>query len=183
MTYRIGTTVAVDGGVITVLLDRLQQDAAGTAFGVPETMGVHLPGAPEGALALIGQPGSFVEVSTPAGSVLCMVTAVRKTGASAADGSAESPSTDGDAARLLTALAIGTLKTGGTFERGADVLPTVGVDVCAVSDDMLRQVYSNYSEGAFALGKLALLPDQDAIVNLDALLSRHLALLSDGMDA
>ncbi|MGH7970453.1 MAG: ATP-binding protein, partial [Limisphaerales bacterium] len=79
---------------------------------------------------------------------------------------------DVDAYELLS-----TLDAAGKFERGTDVLPTVNAPVFAVAPALIDQVYSSYAEGDFTIGKLSLLPAQQAKINLDAFLTRHAAIL------
>ena len=81
------------------------------------------------------------------------------------------------AKRELSTIPIGTIDASGKFERGADILPTVNAPVFAVSPALIDQVYACYAEGDFTIGKLSLLPKQQAKINLDAFLSRHAAIL------
>ena len=71
--YRIGKVVAVTGDQVFVSL--LDPEADGTA-GVPPSMTVDLPSQTGPVPLLIGQPGTFVLVSLPAGYLLCMVTGI-----------------------------------------------------------------------------------------------------------
>ena len=71
----------------------------------------------------------------------------------------------------------GSINSKGKFERGTDVLPTINSKVYAVSGKTIKQIYQSYSDGDFNLGKLSLMPEQDALINLDSFLSRHGAIL------
>ncbi len=81
------------------------------------------------------------------------------------------------ASRGLATIAVGTMDAAGKFERGSDVLPTVNAPVFAVAPELIDKVYSSYAEGDFAIGKLSLVPSQQAKINLDAFLTRHAAIL------
>jgi DNA helicase HerA-like ATPase len=79
--------------------------------------------------------------------------------------------------RVVSAVPVGTLDAGGTFERGTDVLPTVNSSAFAVPPATIDSIYRQYAEGNFSLGHLSLIPDQQANINLDAFLARHGAIL------
>jgi DNA helicase HerA-like ATPase len=81
------------------------------------------------------------------------------------------------ASRGLATIAVGTMDAAGKFERGSDVLPTVNAPVFAVAPELIDKVYSSYAEGDFAIGKLSLVPSQQAKINLEAFLTRHAAIL------
>ena len=81
------------------------------------------------------------------------------------------------ATRGLATIAVGTTDAVGKFERGTDVLPTINAPVFAVPPELIDKVYSSYAEGDFAIGKLSLVPGQQAKINLDAFLTRHAAVL------
>ncbi len=182
MKYKIGKTVAVVGDTIAIILDDHKLSESGEDAGVSSTMCVNLPCESGPIPLLIGQPGSFVDVSIPTGSLLCMVTGIKMTETAPLTSEVKTVLGEGDflianAKRLLEVVAIGTIMPDGVFERGADVLPTVGVDVFAVPYDTIEKVYASYSKGNFSIGKLSVLPNQEAKINLDTFLSRHAALL------
>ena len=79
--------------------------------------------------------------------------------------------------RILTLVPFGTINENNIFEKGSDVLPTINNYVYAVSSKTINTIYSNFSDGNFNLGKLSLMPQQDALINLDSFLSRHGAIL------
>lgn len=150
--------------------------------GVPESMAVNLVGPSGPTPVLIGQPGTFVAVALPAGRLLCMVTGIEmREGKINSSQVREAEETDtlllDRAVRALSTIPVGTLDGAGKFDRGTDVLPTVNAPVFAVSPETIDSVYSSYAEGDFAIGKLSLLPDQPAKINLDAFLNRHAAIL------
>jgi len=175
MRYLIGKTVSVLGDTLHVLLLEHTRLESGQDSGVPASMAIprsDLPGAPA---IVIGQPGSFVEVALPVGSVLGMVIS-----ASIQDLSAQPTShLNGSGKRMLEVLVIGTLSADRGFQRGSEVLPTIGANVYAVPLEMLEAMRAVEAKGRqlVTLGKLSNLPGQPAVVNLDALLSRHLAVL------
>lgn len=177
--YRIGKVVAVTGDQVFVSL--LDEDEEGTA-GVPVSMTVDMP-SPNGPVPLlIGQPGTFVSVSLPSGYLLCMVTGIEmKEERIAAPDMREAASADlallDRVSRSLSTVPVGTIDASGTFERGTDVLPTVNAPVFAVDDRMIDRIYEGYAEGDFSLGRLSLIPAQEAKINLDAFLTRHAAVL------
>ncbi len=179
--YQIGKVVGVTGDEIFVSLLAHEQET-GAEMGVPESMTVHLPSAAGPMPLLIGQPGTFVTIALPAGQLLCMVTSVemhelKATATELREAGAEGAFILDKASRGLTTIAVGTTDADGKFERGSDVLPTVNAPVFAVAPELIDKVYSSYAEGDFAIGKLSLVPSQQAKINLDAFLSRHAAIL------
>ncbi len=182
MKYLIGKTIAVIGDTIGALLDDHKLNESGEDSGVPLTMSVNIPSESGPTPLLIGQPGSFVDISIPTGSLLCMVTAIKMTESFLPSTEIKTLLNEGDlilgsAKRLLEVIAIGTISPDGTFERGSDVLPTVGADVFAVPSETVEKVYASYSQGNFSIGKLSVLRSQEAKINLDTFLSRHAAIL------
>ena len=182
MKYKIGKTISVIGDTISVLIDEYTLNEQGDEFGVPDTMCINTRCETGPMPLLIGQPGSFVEVAIPNGNLLCMVSGIKMTENSFTtthnntlleEGIYSIPSSK----RILEVIAIGTLGPDQRFERGSDILPTVGVDVFAVSESTIESIYSSYSEGDFSIGKLSVLANQEAKINLDAFLSRHAAIL------
>lgn len=179
-SYRIGKVISVSGDQIFVSL--VDHDGNEPPSGVPASMSVDLPGAAGPTPLLIGQPGTFVLVSLPAGYLLCMVTGIdmkedRITSTEAKRAGEESYLLLDRVTRILSTVPVGTLDAGGAFERGADTLPTVNAPVFAVDADTIDRVYAGYAEGNFSLGSLSLIPNQTAKINLDAFLTRHAAIL------
>jgi len=182
MKYLIGKTVSVMGDTITVLLNDFETSADGKESGVPPTMTVNLPSAGGPMPVMIGQPGSFVDVAIPTGSLLCMVTEIKMIESIPQAAEIKAAQADSEylittSKRLLSVLVVGTIDKNGEFERGTDVLPTVGMDVSAVPPDTIEKVYSSYSQGNFSIGMITALPKQEAKINLDTFLSRHAAIL------
>lgn len=182
MKYKIGKTISVIGDTISVLLDDFNRDENGRESGVPISMSINYSSDVGPTPLLIGQPGSFIDISIPTGSLLCMVTEVRMiesfpTTSEIKDAAASYDYVMPFLKRILAAIAIGTIDNKDKFERGSDVLPTVGTDVFAVPSETIEKVYSSYSEGNFSIGKLSVLPNQEAQINLDMFLSRHGAIL------
>lgn len=179
MDYQIGKVVEVKGDQIMVSLLEYDEDSI---LGVPESMAIDVPTDDGPVNVLIGQPGSFIEVALPHGKLLCLVTETRMKEANVSISEEKSSIAEGQfllerTIRILVSIPIGTLKQDNKFERGTNVLPTVNSPVFAVLPSTINQIYSSYAEGDFSLGKLSLLPDQDAKINLDAFLSRHAAIL------
>lgn len=182
MKYKIGKTISVIGDTISVLLDDFNRDENGRESGVPISMSINYSSDVGPTPLLIGQPGSFIDISIPTGSLLCMVTEVRMIESSPTTSEIKDAAASYDYVmpfpkRILAAIAIGTIDNNGKFERGSDVLPTVGTDVFAVPSETIEKVYSSYFEGNFSIGKLSVLPNQEAQINLDMFLSRHGAIL------
>lgn len=180
--YKIGKTVAIFGDTFTVQLEDFQNTPEIGEFGVPETMTVNLPSDDGPTPLLIGQPGTFIEVALPIGCLLCMVTGIKMMEVIPKQSEVNSSIEDGDYAinsskRFLEVVAVGTIDLQGNFERGTDVLPTVGSNVYAVPNSVIHRIYESYSEGNFTIGKLSMLPNQDAMINLDTFLSRHAAIV------
>ncbi|MGF7152016.1 hypothetical protein FHS96_005684 [Sphingomonas zeicaulis] len=178
--YRIGKVVAVTGDQVFVAL--ADPDMAEPASGVPPSMTVDIPSAAGPTPLLIGQPGTFVMVSLPAGFLLCMVTGIemREERISSADlkqADQEATLLLDRVSRSLATVPVGTINTSGLFERGTDTMPTVNAPVFAVDAGMIDRIYAGYAEGDFSLGALSLIPGQAAKINLDAFLTRHAAIL------
>lgn len=177
--YRIGKVAAVTGDQVFVSLLEAADDGT---VGVPASMTVDMP-SPNGPVPLlIGQPGTFVLVSLPNGYLLCMVTGIEmKEERIAAPELRQAVGADltliDRVSRSLSTVPVGTVDAEGAFERGTDVLPTVNAPVFAVDEPMIDRVYAGYAEGNFSLGRLSLIPSQEAKVNLDAFLTRHAAIL------
>ncbi|WP_299482255.1 DUF87 domain-containing protein [uncultured Roseibium sp.] len=179
MKHQIGKIVEVRGDQIVVSLLEFDPEES---IGVPEEMAVDVatPDGPENVL--VGQPGSFVELSLPNGTLLCLVTETRMREAATAASEVKATAAEGDlivdqVTRQLVTIPVGTLNADGSFERGTTVLPTVNAPVFAVLPKTINHVYTSFAEGDFSLGKLSLLPEQEAKINLDAFLGRHAAIL------
>jgi uncharacterized protein len=178
--YQIGRVIGVTGDELFVSL--MDHDTSGDECGVPDSMTIHLATATGPSPLLIGQPGTFITVALPASKLLCMVTGIDMREGKIGGAESREAETRGTmlldrALRGLSAIPVGTLDASGKFERGTDILPTVNAPVFAVSPALIDQVYASYAEGDFTVGKLSLLPDQPAKINLDAFLTRHAAIL------
>lgn len=179
MKHQIGKVIEVKGDQIIVSLLEFDDE---NGVGVPDEMAVDVS-TPDGPVnILIGQPGSFVELSLPNGTLLCLVTETRMWEMNVGATDIKATAAAGDfvveqVSRQLVTVPIGTLDASGDFERGTNVLPTINAPVFAVLPQTINTIYSSFAEGNFSLGKLSLLPDQDAKMNLDAFLGRHAAVL------
>lgn len=178
-SYRIGKVISVTGDQVFVAL--IDHDGSEPS-GVPASMTVDLPGPAGPTPLLIGQPGTFVLVSLPAGYLLCMVTGIdmkeeRISSVESKQAGEDSVLLLDRVSRVLTTVPVGTLDAAGKFERGADTLPTVNAPSFAVDAATIDGIYAGYAEGTFSLGTLSLLPNQPAKINLDAFLTRHAAIL------
>lgn len=179
--YKIGKVVGVSGERIFVsLID--YSDAEGTEEGVPPTMIVNLPTDGGPAPLLIGQPGTFISIGLPSGRLLGIITTIDMKETSPLQTEIRTAEAEGEAIveehkRVVSAVPVGTIDAGGIFERGTDVLPTVNSSVYAVAPMTIDSIYRQYADGNFSLGRLSLIPDQQANINLDAFLSRHGAIL------
>ncbi len=158
MKHQIGKVIEVKGDQIIVSL--LEFDGENNT-GVPDEMAVDVstPDGPENIL--IGQPGSFVELSLPNGSLLCLVTETRMREASIGASEVKAAAVDGEfliehVTRQLVTIPVGTLGADGSFERGTNILPTVNAPVFAVLPKAINQVYTSFAEGDFSLGQLSL---------------------------
>ena len=179
--YKIGKVVSVSGERILIsLIDHT--DGEGMEEGVPPPMIINLPSESGPTPLLIGQPGTFVSVGLPSGRLLAIITTIDMKESSPPQSEVRAAEEQGQAIleghnRIVSAVPVGTLDSGGTFERGADVLPTVNSSAFAVSPSTINSIYTQYAEGNFSLGHLSLIPRQQANINLDAFLSRHGAIL------
>ena len=171
--YIIGRVISVNGGNIDIVLDDFNN-----ASGVPDNMNINI-NTDEGPKPLqIGQPGSFLKIDISGGSLLCMVSEIKmKEGSISNSKESDSVYEIVTPVRTLTLVPFGSINSKGKFERGTDVLPTINSKVYAVSGKTIKQIYQSYSDGDFNLGKLSLMPEQEALINLDSFLSRHGAIL------
>lgn len=167
--YVIGKVIGVFGDSIDIALDNYLDDS-----GVPENMIININTEQGPEPILIGQPGTFLKIQISNGMLLCMVSGIKMK--DTANNSTDSISVDLPN-RILTLVPFGTINENNIFEKGSDVLPTINNYVYAVSSKTINTIYSNFSEGNFTLGKLSLMPQQDALINLDSFLSRHGAIL------
>lgn len=172
--------MGVTGDRVDVCLDNYVAEE--TPTGVPETMTINIDTSSGPQPLMIGQPGSFIKISIPSGELLCVVTDIemRETSLSlteAREAEKENKFLIETPKRLISAIPVGTLLLDGLFERGTDVLPTVNSEVFAVLHETINRVYASYAAGNFSLGTLSLIPDQEAMINLDSFLSRHGAIL------
>jgi hypothetical protein len=180
MKYLIGKVIGISGDKIDVLLLDYSED---DKTGVPEHMSINCGIDGSGPMPLvIGQPGSFVEIKIPTGRLLAMVTDIQMRESIPSNKEIEAAK-EGNyyliptPKRILSVIPIGTIDPGDVFERGTDIFPTVNAEVCAVPSSTLEAVYRSFTGGDFSLGKLSLIPDQDAKINFDSFLSRHAAIL------
>lgn len=180
MSYRIGKVIAVTGDEVFVSL--VDYDATDPASGVPASMTIDVSSVSGPIPLLIGQPGTFVMVSLPAGYLLCMVTGIEMKEERIPTSEMKQAGEDvvlliDRVSRNLSTVPVGTLDANGAFERGTDTMPTVNAPVFAVEADRIDAIYAGYAEGDFSLGALSLIPGQTAKINLDAFLTRHAAIL------
>ena len=179
--YKIGKVIGVTGDSVNVEL--LDHQINGEEYsGVPENMSISVSHSGEKIPLLIGQPGTFISVSIPNGSLLSIVADIQmKEGKITASENKEAAENQmfplNNPSRYISVIPIGTIDSSGNFERGADVLPTVNSDAFAVLPDTINKVYESFAEGVFSIGNLSLLPSQEAKINLDSFLSRHAAIL------
>lgn len=179
--YKIGKVIGVTGDSVNVEL--LDHQINGEEYsGVPENMSISVSHSGEKIPLLIGQPGTFISVSIPNGSLLSIVADIQmKEGKITASENKEAAENQmfplNSPSRYISVIPIGTIDSSGNFERGADVLPTVNSDAFAVLPDTINKVYESFAEGVFSIGNLSLLPSQEAKINLDSFLSRHAAIL------
>src|SRR3546814_19581075 len=75
--------------------------------------------------------------------------------------------------RVLTTVPVGTLDVAGTFERGADTLPTVNATAFAVDADLIDPIYEGYAEGDFSLGTFSLPPNPVPNIHLNSFLTQQ----------
>jgi len=180
-SYKIGKVIGVSGDRVFVsLIDYFDGDSG--EEGVPPEMIVNIQTDAGPTPLLIGQPGTFISIGLPSGRLLGMITTIDMKEASPLRTEIRSAEAEGEAIveehkRVVVAVPVGTIDSGGAFERGADVLPTVNSAAYAVAPETIDSIYQQYAEGNFSLGHLSLLPDQRANINLDAFLSRHGAIL------
>ena len=114
MGYQIGKVVEVRGDQIIVALLDFNEDRG---IGVPEAMAVDVPIEHGPQHVLIGQPGSFVELNLPSGTLLCLVTETRMREANITATEEKAALADSlvpieHATRMLVTIPVGTLDGG-----------------------------------------------------------------------
>ncbi|SDJ96090.1 ATP-binding protein [Paenibacillus naphthalenovorans] len=177
MRYIVGKVVGIEDGMITVSLYNHYIDDEGNSVGVPESMKVTIT-TDEGPFPmLIGQPGSFLEIQLPSGSMLGVVTGIKMQETPILENKPSSGVPLIEVKRLLSVIPVGKFNSQHQFERGSDVFPTVNSEVYAVLPETISEVYRSFTEGDFSIGNLSILPEQRAFINLDTFLGRHTALL------
>jgi DNA helicase HerA-like ATPase len=179
--YQIGKVIGVFGDKIDIaLLDFIEENDI--CIGVPENMCINYQTNEGPSPILIGQPGSFIQISLPNGYLLSMISDIRmREGFPTSKEIRESEVEDDyfleSPQRFISAVPIGTIDPSGRFERGTDILPTVNTPVYAVHKELINNIYKNYAIGDFSIGKLSLIPEQDAKIDLDVFLGRHAVIL------
>lgn len=178
--YKIGQVIGVSGDQISISLTDHLGDLDQT--GVPETMAINVNTESGPQPLLIGQPSSFIKISLPIGQLLCIVTGIQMKEDNLSISELKQAGKDGQypiqsPKRILYVIPIGTITPAGDFEIGSDILPTINSDVFAVLNETIDRIYKSYAEGNFSIGKLSLIPNQDAKINLDAFLTRHASIL------
>jgi uncharacterized protein len=180
MEYKIGKVVGVENGTLTISLLEYGIEG-GIEYGVREDMTVDLVTESGPKSIVIGQPSSFVEVSLPVGKLLCMVSSIKMVEDIRSMVSVKSLDENSIPVvlkqRLLTAVPVGTINPSGEFERGTDSLPTVGANVYVVSSEKIRMVYKSSSIRDFSVGRLSVLPEEKAYIDIDTFIGRHAAIL------
>lgn len=179
--YEIGKVIGVFGDRIEVsLIDFVESDD--DCIGVPDNMCINL-NTDYGPLPLIiGQPGSFIQISIINGILLAMVSNIKMRERLALAREIKEAESDDEYTiekpeRLISAIPIGTINQVGNFERGTDILPTVNSKVFAVSNDIIEKIYNSFAEGDFVIGKLSLNYDIEAKININNFLGRHAAII------
>lgn len=182
--FMIGKVISVHGDSIDIAIADPGRTKSGEAFGVADNMTVEAPVEGGGKCKVaIGNPGSFVAVENNGGDLLCIVTDIKESNngivlpEEMTDKNKAEPAAVLSSKRVMSVLAFGTIRNGGGFERGTDALPTVNSPVYAVTPGVIESIYKNYAEGNFALGKLSLIPDLNAMINFDSFFARHAAIL------
>ena len=181
VNYQIGKVIGVLGEKIEIfLLDLVESEDL--CIGVSEDMCINIKSEEGPYPLIIGQPGSFIQITLPNGFLLAMITDIRMREKSFLQKDIkEAEEEEGylieNSKRVLSAVPIGTIDPAGKFERGSDILPTVNAKVFAVTMTLLEKIYQSYAKGDFTLGKLSLIPNQNAKINLDIFLGRHAAII------
>ena len=179
--YQIGKVIGVFGDKIEVaLLEFVEEND--TCMGVPENMCINFETNEGPQPILIGQPGSFIQISLPNGFLLAMISNIRmRESIPSSREIKDAEETDEYflefPERRISVVPIGTIDPSGKFERGTDILPTVNTPVYAVHKKLINDIYKFYSIGDFSIGKLSLIPEQDAKIDLDVFLGRHAVII------
>jgi uncharacterized protein len=179
--YKIGKVISVSSDIINISLYDYS-DSNEIVYGVPDNMSVIIDTSVGPITVLIGQPGTFILVAIPNGTLLSMVTDISMKDVSSLNGEIKKAEASNEfliqsSLRIISVIPVGTIDSSGSFERGTDLLPTVNNDVFAVLPDVIDKVYESFAEGNFSIGELSLIKNQEAKINLDSFLSRHAAIL------
>jgi len=125
----------------------------------------------KGATYRVGQVGSFVRIPQGYQDLFGVVSEV---GANAAPINIQAENVD--TTRWLRAQLVGEA-IGNSFERGISQYPNIGDGVHLVVEDDLRRIYGVGSAGHVAIGRLASAENIEVKLSLDALITRHSAVL------
>ncbi|ASK95008.1 ATP-binding protein [Xanthomonas campestris pv. merremiae] len=153
---RLGVVSAVSGATLTV---RLAQ-SIDSGFAVIN-----------GHTYRVGQVGSFVRIPQGYQDLFGIVSQV---GASAAPAQADISSSE--SGRWMTVQLAGET-IGGQFERGLSQHPNINDAVHLVTEADLRRIYGSISDDQVIIGHLASAENIDVRLSLDALVTRHSAIL------
>jgi hypothetical protein len=119
----------------------------------------------------VGQVGSFVRIPQGYQDLFGVVSEV---GAAAAP--VEAIGDEADTSRWLSAQLVGEA-VGRAFERGISQYPNIGDAVHLVVEDDLKRIYGVDSAGHVAIGTLSSAENIEVKLSLDALVTRHSAVL------
>jgi len=128
----------------------------------------------------VGQIGSYVLVHQGDIRVLAMITRMteQETLSSAALPTPGEPDARLPYAKRMARLTpIGSIGSGGLFERGVGQYPTTGAPVHAVGSAMIESMFSVYREDGFEIGRLTAHPAIATSLHASNLFGRHFAVL------
>ena len=129
---------------------------------------------------LVGRLGSYVRIQQGAVRVIAMVTRMtERERLSTLAGAAEEEGANAEALAIRTVqlIPIGSLDTGGHFERGISVYPTTGAEVHAVASSEIEVMFRRFREKGYDVGAVSTSPNTRVYLDPSPMFGRHCAIL------
>ncbi|MGS0682846.1 ATP-binding protein [Shewanella sp. 125m-7] len=124
----------------------------------------------EGKTHRIGQVGSFIRIPQGYNNLFGVISET------SAASSTEDDSKEFDEKRIIKVELVGE-SIGYDFERGISQFPSISEEVHLVTEDDLKKIYGEKTNGQVVIGKLSSSDSINVSVDLDSLVSRHSAVL------
>lgn len=119
----------------------------------------------EGRTHRVGQVGSFIRIPQGYNDLYGVISET-----------SESPSNENLETRILKAELVGEV-IGSDFERGIGQYPSISDEVHLVTENDLKKIYGNNTNGQIAIGRLSSSDSIKVSIDLDSLVNKHSAIL------